>query len=171
MSTVTGTITKVERRESPDRNNNIVYFLDVDTPQGKINRGYLAAKTYEPRQGEQITVEVRKGQYGPMLKRVVEQQTSSSQGGRPPDQRFAGRRDANGRSIERQVALKAAVEYANNSGREVPISAVLDFAQEFDDFLANSARPVSPDPHADQAAAKRADSGSQDLTDPQGIPF
>ena len=173
---IIGKITKVGTGKD-DKHGNSVYYLDIDS-EPKVERGYLAAKTFEPRVGEEITVEVRAGQYGPILKRIV------PEGGGGQSRGGGGRRDVNGRSIERQVALKVAGELWASWVREREIQgvdltgSVLRTAQRFDDFLAASARPGvdGPPPSAESTTAERADSGGSPkqetlVGDGEDIPF
>lgn len=101
------------------------------------------------------------GKWGPWIKVAEDRQNGGGgKGG-------GGGRGKDGRSIERQVALKAAVESLPESA---PTREVLERAQSYDDFLAASARPAdtSSAPPADQPAANGADSEQATSDD---IPF
>lgn len=90
------------------------------------------------------------GKFGPYLKVAEERQQASSNGDGFRPLR-GGRNDATGRSIERQVALKAAAEFYARDPK-TPVATIVATAEAFDEFLAASARTGGTPPPASPAA-------------------
>ncbi len=159
------------------------YVIERVTEDGRVVvNGFPQPVSISPKGGAGVPVagqELRgwlneTGRYGPYVK-LAQDQAGKPRASAP------GRRDANGRSIERQVALKSAVELAAaavSQGREVTTRAILDTAQRFDDFLAASARSAvpsdsqSPTPlSAEPSASVQGPDSAAPSNDDDGIPF
>jgi hypothetical protein len=176
LSPVTGTITGV-RDGGPTQGPHGElhrYYLDISAADGsKLEGGAIRQKpeTPAPQTGQEIVVEVKPGQYGPMLTRVQPEgaaQAAPRSGGRPP-----ARTDATGRSIERQVALKCATEYAcafAAGGTTMTASQITAFAEELDLYFSPSARPETPPPAETPAATPQATTAANGADSAQSPP-
>lgn len=198
MTQVTGTITKVVPGEPVHNDYGVlnVYYLDIDTPGGGLQNANLRAKTYEPQVGESITVEVRAGQHGPLLKRVTDFDGNRPASGAPSSNGPRPRRDSDpqrsGR-IERQHSQEMALRYLIAKGIELDtdldaLDKVRQVTDWFQDDLENWDRstgvpspPVPPSQGAHEGTdsapplTDTAESVQADKTllsdDGEGLPF
>lgn len=155
-------------------NKFVVSLADVETGQVYANVESWRAVGKDPiLEGDQWTGEITSTKNGLKLKspRRADEPQPSSNG--PAPSSGGSRQDATGRSIERQVALKAAAEVSSayiQAGKHVTPESIGRLAEQFDAFLKAEQAPA-PAPVQEQQPAPILVAPGAPVSDDDDIPF
>lgn len=148
---VTATITAVNATGRQDRNQNHIYYLNVNTPNGPVENAYFAAKTFEPKVGESFEANIENTDKGPRIRRDF-----SENGQQSSNSSFQSREEG---QIVGWAHTLAAFELAHN----LTHADVANRAQQILSARAGDSSHQTPANNADSTGGQGADASGPPL--------